>query len=267
MKAATSLPSQHTIPENARQTATGAVSERVEALKQGTASVLAGRAFSGRAEERHKTIVLQFVVLLLTSALVYSNYAWWKHADRLGEKQYVVFHDQGGQTTVSSASDFQTGPSDAEIQGRAWDVVRWVAGASSTNVDTAFAEAQKLMTPVMREDFARDMESRRQSLKELGIYQRIENGAVRQMQEGDLPPGSRARLSRYDVIVTGTLDAYRLDSNERLATGPFTYHVQLVPMDKRTVDNPSGLLVSHMSTIQLPKPVPSPSAGTQAGGK
>lgn len=263
MRAKSSLPSQQAAPEIARQTPTTAVSERVEAIRQGKTSLLAGRAFSGRAEERHKVAVLQFVVLLLTAALVYSNYAWWKHADRLGEKQYVVFHDQGGRTTVAQASDFQTGPSDAEIQGRAWDVVRWVVGAGSANVDTAFAEAKKLMTPEMRADFERDMESRRQSLRELGIYQRIENGAARQMTESDLPPGSRARLTRYDVIVTGTLDAYRLDTNERLATGPFAYHVQLVPLDRRTVDNPSGLLVSHMSAIQLPRPAPSPGASPQ----
>ncbi len=266
MRTSTSLPSLGS-PEATRHAATVAVSERVEALKRGTSSVLAGRAFSGRAEQRHQSVVLQFIILLLMAALIYSNYAWWKHADQISEKQYVVFHDQGGQTTVSSASEFQTGPSDAEIQGRAWDVVRWVAGAGSTNVDTAFAEAKKLMTPEMRAAFARDIDSRRQSLKELGIYQRIENGAARQMQENDLPPGSQARPSRYDVIVTGTLDAYRLDSNERLATGPFAYHVQLVPMDKRTVDNPSGLLVSHMSTIQLPKPVPTPSTNTQTEGQ
>lgn len=221
--------------EFARHTSTSAMtndlSEHVKAIKtvqSGTFSVLAGRAFSGRAEQHHKVVVLEVIILLLVVSLVYSNYAWWKHADRLTEKQYVVFHDQGGHTSVASASDFQTGPSDAEIQGRTWDVVRWVAGAGSTNVETAFAEAKKLMTSEMREDFEREMDSRRQSLKELGIYQRIENGAVRQMQESDLPPGSRAKISRYDVIVTGTLNAYRLDSRERLATGPFAYHVQQI---------------------------------------
>jgi hypothetical protein len=55
------------------------------------------------------------------------------------------------------------------------------------------------------------------------------------------------------VVVTGVLDTYRegTETPVRLASGPFSYRVHLVPLDRRTIDNPYGLLVSSIAQIDL----------------
>jgi hypothetical protein len=169
----------------------------------------------------------------------------------LADGQWLVFHDRGGATSVATAEEFRTGPSDEEIRNRAWEVIKWILGAGSNNVDTSYGEARKMMTDDMQQEFDSVLGRRRQQLKELHIHRRIENAQVRPLTEKDLPPESRVHPSRYDVVVTGTLDTYRLDTNERLATGPFAYHIRLAPLERRTTENPYGLLIAGLSEINL----------------
>jgi hypothetical protein len=215
------------------------------------AGFASGRAWGGRAELRHHNLVLKVVTFLLACLLVYQNYSWRQHSDRLADGQWLVFHDRGGATSVATAEEFRTGPSDEEIHNRAWEVLKWILGAGSNNVDTSYGEARKMMTADMQQEFDSVLGRRREQLKELHIHRRIENAQVRPLAEEDLPSESRVRPSRYDVVVTGTLDTYRLDTNERLATGPFAYHIRLVPLERRTTENPYGLLVAGLSEIKL----------------
>ena len=225
-------------------------SARKQADKAGFAS---GRAWGGRAELRHHNLVLKVVAFFLACLLVYQNYSWRQHADRLAETQWLVFHDRGGETVATAAGEFRTGPSDEEIRNRAWEVIKWILGAGSNNVDTSYAEARKMMTPDMQQEFDNALGRRRQQLKELHIHRRIENAQVRPLAEEDLPPGSPIRPTRYDVLVAGTLDTYRTESNERLATGPLAYHVRLMPLDRRSTENPYGLLIAGLSEVSLPQ--------------
>jgi hypothetical protein len=221
--------------------------------RMGIAGLTSGRAWGGRAELRHHNLVLKVITLLLTCLLVYQNYSWRQHANRLADTQWLVFHDRGRETSVATAEEFRTGPSDEEIRNRAWEVIKWILGAGSNNVDTSYAEARKLMTPDMQQEFDSVLGRRREQLRELRIHRRLENALVRPLAEGDLPPESHVQPSRYDMVVTGTLDTYRLDTNERLATGPFAYHVRLIPLERRTTENPYGLLVAGLSEINLPQ--------------
>src|SRR5215471_6841633 len=82
-------------------------------------SWIAGRAYSGRAELRYANLVLCLLNLALLGTLLYSNVLWYRHAATLGEQQWVVFHDVGGQTTAHTGGEFRSGPSDEEIRGRA----------------------------------------------------------------------------------------------------------------------------------------------------
>ena len=223
----------------------------VEKGRRDRAGFSSGRAWGGRAELRHHNLVLKVVVFLLVCLLVYQNYSWRRHSDRLADGQWLVFHDRGGTTSEVSADEFRTGPSDEEIRNRAWEVIKWILGAGSNNVDMSYGEARKLMTVDMQQEFDSVLGRRRQQLKELHIHRRIENAQVRPLAENDLPPDSRVRPSRYDVVVTGTLDTYRIDTNERLATGPFAYHVRLAPLERRTTENPYGLLVAGLSELNL----------------
>jgi hypothetical protein len=215
------------------------------------AGFASGRAWGGRAELRYHNLVLKVVIFLLACLLVYQNYSWRRHADRLADGQWLVFHDRNGATSVTTAEEFRTGPSDEEIRNRAWEVIKWILGAGSNNVDTSYGEARKMMTDDMQQEFDSVLGRRRQQLKELHIHRRIENAQVRPLTEKDLPPESRVHPSRYDLVVTGTLDTYRLDTNERLATGPFAYRIRLAPLERRTTENPYGLLVAGLSEINL----------------
>lgn len=225
--------------------------EEVE-YEQPKAGLLYGTAFSGRAVERHHNLVLKVFMLLLIGYIFYQDHSWRAHADKLSEQQWVVFATSNdGETRATSATEFRTGASDAEVRNRAWEISRWLIAAGSENADTAFAEARKMMTDEMRTDFDAELGTRRQQLKELGIYRKIENAKVRPMEEKDLPPGARQKITRYDVVVSGTLDTYRQQTGERIATGPFAYHIRLAPLDKRTTENPWALLVESMTPLQL----------------
>lgn len=247
------LPSKDTYGESLAEIQRGRRTEATARKQADKAGFASGRAWGGRAELRHHNLVLKVVTFFLACLLVYQNYSWRQHADRLAETQWLVFHDRGGETVGTPAAEFRTGPSDEEIRNRAWEVIKWILGAGSNNVDTSYAEARKMMTPDMQQEFDNALGRRRQQLKELHIHRRIENAQVRPLAEEDLPPGSPIRPTRYDVIVTGTLDTYRTESNERLATGPFAYHVRLTPLDRRSTENPYGLLIAGLSEVSLPQ--------------
>ncbi len=229
-------------------------------------SWVSGRAYSGRAELRYANLVLCLLNLALLGALLYSNVLWYRHAATLGEQQWVVFHDAGGQTTARTAGEFRSGPSDEEIRGRAWDLVRWYLEAGTSNYGTAFAEARAMMTPQMQQEFDQAAHARAAELQQLNIYRRLEEGHVRPLERGELPAGMRVEPSRYDVVVTGRLDTYRSDGqggaagDGRISTGPVSVYVRVIPQAHRTQQNPTGLLVGAM--IMLP-----PRGGEKGGRK
>lgn len=232
---------------------------------------LQGRAFSGRGELRYANFILIILNVVLVAGLFYTNFAWYRHAAALAEKQYLVFHDQGGTTTVHSASEFRSGPSDEEIRGRAWQVVRWYLEASSSNYQTAYAEARAMMDQSMQRQFDEAIAPRISELKDLNIFRKLENARVRQLEPKDLPAGVRTSPTRYDVVVEGVLDTYRaegktrpsLNADSRISTGPVAIWIHLTPLERRTEQNPSGLVVSSMMMLDIKPPATpsSPAAG------
>jgi hypothetical protein len=217
-------------------------------------SVFSGRAFSGRGELRYTNAFLRFLVAILLIAQIPENYWWFLHSQRLADTQYVVFQtDQNGLTSAKGVSEFRTGPSDEEIRNRGWEVVRWIFGASSSDIDRCYAEASKMMTNELRNEFQAQFVNKVNDFKDLHVYKQLEQVRVRQLSPDMLPPGLKINLSRYDVVVTGVLDTYRegTETPVRLASGPFSYRVHLVPLDRRTIDNPYGVLVSSIAQIDL----------------
>ncbi|MGH9762350.1 MAG: hypothetical protein ACREDR_35045 [Blastocatellia bacterium] len=210
-----------------------------------------GRAFSGRAELRHTNHVLKFVIILLLVSLAWTNYLWLQHADKLSDRQYIVFHDRGGDTSAESVSQYRTGPSDEEIRHQAWEFIRWMLGRDSTNAKLADEEVQKLLTPELRNEYVSAHSGDIPATQRLQQYKKFENVTVGPMTSAMLPPGSRTSISRYDILVSGTLERYSLASQAKLATGPFGYHVRLVPLDKRSLENPYGLLISGFTDVAL----------------
>ena len=63
---------------------------------------------------------------------------------------------------MATAEEFRTGPSDEEIRNRAWEVIKWILGAGSNNVDTSYNEARKMMTDDMQQEFDSVLGRRRQ---------------------------------------------------------------------------------------------------------
>lgn len=227
------------------------------------------RAYSGRAELRHHNVVLKLIIIALVIALIYNNHSWSKAAGELANKQWVVFHDTGMETIPRLASEYRTGPSDAEIKHKAWDFLRWVATISSNNVDTAFAEVKPMMTKEMATQFEKAMGPKKEEIRQLGAYKIIRDATVRrasEMKPEELPPGL-VDPGPMQVLIYGTLDTYRMQTNELIATGPFVYLIDLVPTPTRTIENPYGLLVASINKFDppsAPKPKEQPRQEVEA---
>jgi hypothetical protein len=207
------------------------------------------RAWGGRSQLGYHNSTLKVIIMALVFALGYTNYAWWQHSTKLADRQWIVFHDRGGQTSSTNAAEFRTGASREEAENRAWEIVRRVIGAGSTNVDTYYAEAKAMMTPQMQGEFAKAIESKKDQIRQLNIYRKLEGVHIREAKPGDMPNGEKP--NRYDVVVTGTLDTFRLESNEKIATGPFAFLVRMSPLDTRTIENPYGLLISGIAELNI----------------
>lgn len=208
-----------------------------------------GRSYSGIGQLQHNNLFLKVVIFFILSYGFWNSYQWRLHSTEIGIKQWVVFEKNQGVTSPKDSRLYQTGADNEEIQAMAWNMVRWVIAASSSNVEASYTEARQFMTQEMLTEFDKSFGEKIEALKQLGIYRKIENASVRQMTEKDVPAGSTFRPSRYDVIVSGELYTYRESNKDLLAKGPFTYRLRLVPLNTRTIQNPSALLVNSLEEI------------------
>jgi hypothetical protein len=220
-----------------------------------------GRAYSGRAAWLQNSLALQSIILLLFVTLIWQIYEGQKALSALANRGYVVFHDQCGKTLVGAVADYQTGASDEEIKGTAWDVVRLIVGAGSEDVKKSFEEARLRMTPEMGIEFNASLGQYEQIIKKQNIYMKIENGQVKQLEPNDLPSGSRIKPTRYDVVVSGEVQTYDVSTRGQISRKPFSFLVSTVPLRRRTIQNPSGLLVKALKEFT---PAPNPKTA-QAG--
>ncbi len=178
-----------------------------------------------------------------------------------------------GKTTVHSTSEYQTGPTELQIDSRAWDVSSLIATAGSRDVDQKYAEAQRYATNRFRTEFNETLGAEKDEIKRLNIYNELE-GEVRQALPEDFAQMPvQPELTRLDRIVTGRLTTYNIDTKERLLTRNVAFHVRLVPLPEPTRENPLGLLIDRLIPVKLPvtnntaevqKDVPSSSANTPA---
>ncbi|MBL8192844.1 MAG: hypothetical protein JNM06_03390 [Blastocatellia bacterium] len=208
-----------------------------------------GRSYSGIGQLQHNNLFLKVVIFFILSYGFWNSYQWRLHSTEIGIKQWVVFEKNQGVSSPKDSRLYQTGADNEEIQAMAWNMVRWVIAASSSNVEASYTEARQFMTQEMLTEFDKSFGEKIEALKQLGIYRKIENASVRQMTEKDVPAGSTFRPSRYDVIVSGELYTYRESNKDLLAKGPFTYRLRLVPLNTRTIQNPSALLVNSLEEI------------------
>jgi len=208
-----------------------------------------GRSYSGVGQLQHHNLFLKVIILFILSYGFWNSYQWRLHSTEIGIKQWVVFEKNQGITSAKDSRLYQTGADNEEIQAMAWNMVRWVIAASSSNVEASYNEARQFMTPEMLNEFDKSFGEKIEALKQLGIYRKIENASVRQMTEKDVPAGSTFRPTRYDVVVSGELYTFRESNKDLLAKGPFTYRLRLVPLNTRTIQNPSALLVNSLEEI------------------
>jgi hypothetical protein len=220
-------------------------------------SMTDGRAYSGRAAWLQNSLVLQSVIFLLLIVVIWQAYEGQKALTEVANRGYVVFHDQCGKTVVGTVADYQTGASDEEIKGTAWDVVRLIVGAGSEDVKKSFEEARLRMTSEMQIEFNASLGQYEQIIKQQNIYNKIENGQVRQLEPTDLPPGSQIKPTRYDVIVTGIVQTYDNASRTKISEKAISFLVSTVPLKRRTIQNRSGLLVKGLKEFTPIKNQPS----------
>ncbi|MFY9226388.1 MAG: hypothetical protein WAQ98_27170 [Blastocatellia bacterium] len=212
-----------------------------------------GRAYSGFAKLRQTNLLQQFIIIVLLAHTFWQDYNWRTFADELSEKQWVVFHDRCGDTEVVDAIKFQTGASDVQIQSMAWNMVNWIRGAGTSNVDDYYRQAIKYMTTKMRDEVYRDLEKRRAELQTLNIYFSVDKPKVRPITTQELPIEAQKagmRAGRYDVLVSATFTALREGTKEVIGTKDYTYWMRLIPLSRPTMENPMGLLVDSMILIE-----------------
>jgi hypothetical protein len=211
------------------------------------------RAYSGRAEVRKQNQFLKAILLILIVGLGWTNYLWASHAASLSKKQYVVFHDQGLQTSANNISEYQTGPSTTEIKATAWQFIRQVMAVSKDTVDKAHEEARRLMSGEFRNEFdATFGEQYRANLKATGVYQQLEEIKLRQLTPEDTPG---QEVSIYDIYVSGLLKSYSSASNQLISTQQINFLVNLTPLEERTLEHPTGLVVSGLREFKPAKSV------------
>lgn len=212
-----------------------------------------GRAHSGLGVLRQTNSVFQYICIALLIAICWQDYNWRVFAEELAQKQWMIIHDNCGETQIKDFTAFQTGASDVQIKRMAWDMVNWIRSAGTNNVDTQYKQAIKFMTDKMKEDLYRTLEKRRIELQTLNIYFSVENQFVRQMKNEDLPIEARnagMKAGRYDVYVKATFTAIREGTKEVIGTKDYTYWVRLIPLSRPTMENPMALLVDHMIELQ-----------------
>lgn len=209
------------------------------------------RAWSGNAYRDWHIYVSHCVSLGLGLLLLFTNYYWMLHSDKLADQQEIVFHDRCGDTTVAAASEYRTGASIEEIKHRAWETIKWLKASSSIDIDARYEQNSKFFTPQMLEVFeGEDGRLYRQKVRTAKIYRSIPKATVRQMELTDMPKGSKLRPTPYDVIVEGELETYYLANNTLISREPFITRIKLVQTAKRTVENPQGLLVADIEELK-----------------
>lgn len=224
-------------------------------MEQQQAAVAGTRGWTdGRLPEirgTHQWVIALLVIMnlgLSVSLLVASGYGLHVIA-RLGVKPPLVYvPGLAGTARIDGATLLHTGPDDIELQGAAWDAVRFVAGADSTNAFTYFQQAKQLMTPDCRRAFEREVEPSAKELVDLKIYRVLEAQAVKPLQSADGPGESDNHGNRFELLVSGTLRTYRLGGTELLTNGPVSYRVQMVPT-MRSVTNTRGVLVHRIIPV------------------
>jgi hypothetical protein len=209
------------------------------------------RAYSGHAVLQDQNRFLKGTCFIMLALLLSTNFLWYRHSNILGEKQWIVIKNNGMEQTVQPATDFQMGPTDEEIKGRAWDVMRYMLAVNSKSIDKSYEEAKRLMTPQLQAEFETNFgPAWRQKLKNEGIYFKIvkvdPHLDPHQMSAKDLPPESKYKPTRFEVIITGDLEAYDEATNKRVDSRPFSYYLRMVPLQNRSVEFPSGILVDEM---------------------
>ena len=239
---------------NKKPSAPAAVPKKEKAYMPGFVSA---RVWGGRAELRYHNLSLKVLICILIAIIFATNFSWHRAMESALQKQFVVFHDQGQTgTTVGESTQFQTGPSDEEIKFRAFDTVRWIVGASSKNVDTAYGEAKRYMTGDFKDLFDQAMESRKNEIRSASVYTTLDNVNVRQLKPEDIVNAkdeTKDPLTKWDMLVTGTVNFFQDAGNgDKSKSVQFAYHVKMVPADKRTLDNPSGVLVKRISEVPPP---------------
>ena len=219
--------------------------------------ILAGKSFTMRGEKRYALTMWQFVAIACVGITLFISYRDGEVMKNLAVQQYIVYEvDRRGNVTVHSAEEYQIAPLQVEIEGMAMNTTRWIKQAGSSDVETARTEAVKNMSRDMTRDFEAKMgDDWVEKIKKLNIYRK---GTIfaRQLKVEDLPAEerSRARITKYDVVVYGTVQTYRRGNNELLDESNFATRVTLNPLEARTSDKTSGLEVDLMTELD-PKQV------------
>lgn len=206
-----------------------------------------GKTMLWRATIKQENFWLKVLIGGLFIVILWQNLSWRKHADKLVENLMVIEVSEG-EASVVPGKKFVKGPTKEEVLARASDFVTCIMGAGSGDVDILYARAIGMMTESLKTNFEIVLKDGVKDIKGRNIYKSIEV-APREMNEKDLPEGSNYEFNRFDIVVTGTVVTYQANTSNEQKRESFSFLVKLVPLSKRTLEQPTGLLVSSIKAI------------------
>lgn len=219
-------------------------------------------AFSGRAYARHSISVLVLFCLIQLGVIFFLIFNQYLVTAELNKKNFAVFREScNGSIEVTPINSYQTTPDDITVRSLAWNVVRLIKSAGSGNADVVFDEAGRLMTPDMRQAFTVISDTEKANLSRaavngVGVYRILEKVQVKILEKEDLPPGAKAEITQYDVVVNGTARILSMASKQEIMPAEeFSIRIRAVPLQARTESNPWGLLVASMDILDPNKSV------------
>jgi hypothetical protein len=215
-------------------------------------------SFSGRAELRQTNNVLVVVVFCLLVGMLWQDCNYRSGYYEISKGQWMVVKENcSGETSLSSATDYQSGPDEMTVKSIAVNVVKLVQEAGTESIDNNFSQVRKLLTDAALKKFDDAAQKQKEDLKDLkesrnlSIYRKIPPNDlfVRPITEKDFPPGAKINLTKFDIAVYGKVVTYDSATNMQITVDDFFFYIRTSPLENRTVENIWGLKIESITPL------------------
>lgn len=216
------------------------------------------------ADRTYSHRLLSIMLLGLMTLQFWEAYNNRVEREQLREREVVAVVDADGKVSTVGVKELSARPEDVEIHRMAGDQVELIQGAGTSDYLTRFGYARRGMSEACAKDFDQTLGSPAvldefASAKASGReFERVVHVTMRQLEAEDL--GSMripSRLTyqeivpRFDVLVEGTVEAFKAGTTTRIDSQRIAYWVRLQELNRRALDYPHALMVEHIQTLPV----------------